>query len=103
MIKDKIPLAMYEVKETLDNLKETDRIKDVQAFIKKFATLDEKKSKKLKEELIKLDIIKLRSQDILKIVDLAPENATELNKIVTEASLDTDETAKILNTIKNII
>jgi DNA-directed RNA polymerase subunit F len=101
MIKEKTCVAMYEIGEILKEAEETDRTKEVRAFIKKFMSLDEKKSKKLKEELKKLDMMKLKEQDILKIVDILPENAAELNKIVIEASLDADETAKILDTIKN--
>jgi len=101
MIKDRKPLAMYEVKEVLDSIKENDRAKEIKAFIKKFSKLDEKKSKKLKEELEKLDIMKLKPIDIMKIVDIAPENAAELNKIFTETNLDADETNKILEAIKN--
>ena len=101
MIKERIPLGMYEVKDTLDELKETDRTKDVKAFIKKFSKLNSAKSKALKEEIEKLDIIKLKPSDIIKIVDILPENAAELNKLFTEISLDADETNKILETIKN--
>jgi DNA-directed RNA polymerase subunit F len=101
MIKDRRPVAMFEVEETLSKVKETDKTKNIQEFIKKFSNLDSKKSKKLKEDLEALDIIKLKRADILKIVDFVPENATELNKIVTEANLDTDETNKILDAIKN--
>jgi len=102
MIKEKKPLAMYEVQEILEKITETDKIKDIQGFIKKFSNLDVEKSKKLKEALEKLDIIKLREIEILKIVDIAPENAAELNKIVTETSLDSEETSKILDAIKKI-
>ena len=101
MIKERRPVAMFEVEETLANIKETDKTKNIREFIKKFSNLDAEKSKKLKEELEALNIIKLKRSDILKIVDFVPENATELNKITTEASLDTDETNKILNAIKN--
>ena len=101
MIKERTPLAMYEASEMLDKLSETDKIKEVQEFIKRFSNLGEKESKQLKGALEKLDIIKLNRTDILKLVDFIPENATELNKIVTEANLDADEIAKILDTIKN--
>ncbi len=101
MIKERMPLTMNEAREVLEDLKETDRNKDIKAFIKKFAKLDDKQAKKLKQELESLEIIKLRQADIIKIIDIVPENATELNKIFTETSLDTDETTKILDTIKN--
>ena len=101
MIKERTPLTMNEVKELTEKIKETDKVKDMQAFIKKYSKLDEKKSKKLKEAIEQLDVIKLKRTDIIKIVDMVPENAVELNKIVTEASLDSDETSKILDAIKN--
>ena len=100
MIKEKKSLAMYEVQEILEKTTETDKTKDIQNFIKKFSNLDAEKSKKLKEAIEKLEIIKLRENEILKIVDIVPENAAELNKIVIEASLDSEETSKILDAIK---
>jgi len=100
MIKDRIPVTMYEVQELVSNIKETDKIKEILGYIKKFSNTDVKKGLKIKEELTKLDIIKLKESDIIKISDIAPENATELNKIATEANLDSDETNKILETIK---
>jgi len=102
MIKERTPLAMYEVKELLETLKETDINKDMKIFIKKFSNLNEEKSKKLKQAIEKLEMMKLRQSDVAKIVDIAPEDATELNKIFTDTSLDADETNKILDTIKNI-
>jgi len=102
MIKDRKVLGFHEVKEMLNNLKETDKTKELKAYIKKFQVLDSKKAEKLKEELKKMEIIKLKEADIIKIVDLCPENAVELNKVFTETSLDADETNKILGAIKNI-
>lgn len=101
MIKERKAKAMYEVKSIIENLKETDRIKDTLIFIKRFESLKAEKAEKLKKELFALDIIKLKESDIIKIVDIIPENAIELNKITIEANLDADETNKILNTIKS--
>jgi len=101
MIKEKKALAMYEVEKLTGDLKDTDKVKEIKAFIKKYSQLDDKKSEKLRKDLEKLDIIKLRAVDVIKIVDMLPENATELNKIFVETSLDADETNKILETIKN--
>lgn len=101
MIKDKTPLCMHEVRDLIEKSKETDRVKDIDLFIKKYSKLNSEKSEKLKKDLEKLDIIRLKQIDIIKIVDMAPENAIELNKIVIEAGLEADETNKILETIKN--
>lgn len=100
MIKERKPLALYEVIDTMGEIKETDKTKAIKSFIKKFSEIDSKEGSKLREELQKIDIIKLKETDIIKIVDLMPENAVELNKVVTESSLDSDETNKILETIK---
>ena len=100
MIKDRTPVGMYEVSDIIAGLKESDKIKEVKSFIEKFSKLDSKKAKSLRESLEKLNIIKLKNSDIIKIVDILPENAAELNKVLSEASLDTDETNKILETVK---
>lgn len=101
MIKEKKALALYEVNEELDKVKETDKSKVIKSYIKKFSNTDEKQGKKLREEIVALNIIKLKNEDIIKIIDFMPENVIELNKIVNEANLDSDETNKILETIKN--
>ena len=94
---------MFEVQELAKEIKETDKVKEIKTFIKKFSDISGEKAKKLMDDLQKLDIIKLRQNDIIKITDILPENATELNKIFTEISLDADETAKILGAIKSNI
>lgn len=101
MIKDRKMLTMYEADEILENLKETDKSREVRAYIKKFSNTDAKKAKKIKEALETLDLMKLKNSDIIKIVEILPENAIELNKIVIEANLDEDEIKKILEAIKN--
>jgi DNA-directed RNA polymerase subunit F len=101
MIKDKKPLTMYEATEVIDKLKETDKAKELQIFIEKFSELNVKEAKKIKEALEKLDIAKLKQADVVKIVEIFPDSATELNKIFSETSLDTEETSKILDAIKN--
>lgn len=101
MIKEKKPLTMYEALEVTKGLKETDKIKALEIFIKEFANSDAKTAAKIKEAVQTLNLIKLKETDIIKIVELMPENATELNKIVSETSLDADETSKVLDAVKS--
>ena len=101
MIRDRKPLAMYEVKELLKNTKETEKTKELESMIKKFSKIEGKDAEKLRETLQGLNILKLRQSDIIKIIDIMPENAVELNKIFIEVSLDADETTKILNAVKS--
>lgn len=92
---------MAQVDVTLDKIKESEKTKEVKAFIKKFSKIDAKNANKLKEEIESMNIVKLKRADIVKIIDVLPENAVELNKIFTEVTLDSDETNKILSAIKN--
>ena len=100
MIKERKALSMGEAKGILGDLEETEKIKATLTLIKKFSKLDAKKAKALREELEGLDLLKMKQADIVKIIDLLPENASELNKIFTEVTLDGDETNKILEAIK---
>jgi len=98
MIKNTEVLSMLEVTKYIK--KEKDSETDIIGFIKKFSKLNLKESKELKGKIEKLDLIKVNEKQIIKIIDLVPENNEELNKIFVEASLNEDETQKIINTIK---
>lgn len=100
MIKERKPLSLAEVKETLDETKETEKTKAIKAFIKTFVKITPEKAKDLKEEITKMEIIKLKEKDISKIIDLLPQDISELNKIFTDVSLDADESNKILDAVK---
>jgi len=90
------PLSLAEVKELVKDSENA----DIKGFIKKFEKGDLKKSDEIKNELESLDLVKLKKMDIVKIIDLLPEDSSDLNKIVTETSLDENETEKILGVIK---
>jgi len=98
MIRNSEPLSMAETMEYIKNDGENES--EVIGFIKKFNKLKVKDAKELKQEIQNLNLIKIKSENIVKIVDILPENAEELNKIFVDVSLDEDETKKILDTIK---
>ncbi len=97
MIKNNEPLSMAEV---LEYAKKDGSETEVIGFIKKFNKLKAKEAKELREEIEKMGFAKVRPEHTVKIADLLPENAEELNKIFVDVSLDEDETKKILDTIK---
>jgi len=97
MIKNNQPLSMAEV---IGYVKKDGSETDLVGFIKKFNELKVKEAKELKEEIEKLMEIKIKPEDITKLIDLLPETPEELNKIFVDVSLDDDETKKILETIK---
>jgi len=100
-IKNSEPLSMAEV---VNYLKESEESKsEIIGFIQKFSKLKVKEAKELKQELEGLNMIKIKSDYIIKMIDLLPETAEELNKIFVDVNLDEDEIKKILDTIKKYI
>ena len=99
MIKEITPLTFAEVSDIVGGGEKAKKIKD---FIKKMQDkpllLD--KAKALKEELKDLNLLKLKDEHIVKIVDFLPEDGADLSKVLPEVSLDQDEVNKILDVIK---
>jgi DNA-directed RNA polymerase subunit F len=96
MILGKKPLSMAEAKQYV----EKDSGAEIKGFIKKFIKLDSKKASELRSKLEKMDMMKMKEEHIVKIIDLLPETSEDLNKIFSDVGLDEDETKKILETIK---
>ena len=68
--------------------------------MEKFKKLDLKKAKSLREKIENLELLKVKSSDISKVIDIVPENKESLNKIFTDISLDEEESKKILDVIE---
>lgn len=98
MIRKSEPLSMPETLEFLDKKNEKDA--EVIGFVNKFTKLNEKEGKEMKKKLSDLDLMKIKEEHIVKIIDLMPENSEDLSKIVMGVSLDEDETKKILEIVK---
>jgi DNA-directed RNA polymerase subunit F len=98
MIKNSEPLSMSEVVEYVKKSEEGET--EIIGFINKFNKLKPKEARELKKEIEKLEMIKIKPEYAIKIIDVLPETAEELNKIFVDVSLDEDETKKILETIK---
>jgi DNA-directed RNA polymerase subunit F len=95
MIKSTKALSIAESQEYINKDKE-----DMRAFIKNFISMDFNKAKELREKIISYEMIKLNEKHISKIIDVLPEDKEELGKILSDISLNEDETKKILDTIK---
>lgn len=109
MIKSEKVFTLAEVREILEKKKEQvgdeekkEVVESALLYAKRFSKLGVEKVKELKQELKKLDIMKLKGRHIAKIADLLPGDAEDLRKIFVgeEISLDQDEIEKILAVIK---
>lgn len=101
MILDRTPLNMNEVEEIIKEIADSEKKQEMELFLKKFLKAKSGRGKKIKEELEKLDSIKIKRDHIVKIVDLLPEDVSDLNKIFIDVSLNEDENNKILEIVKN--
>lgn len=89
---------MPEVEEIMKETKTEN--KDLSIFIEKFVELSDKDAKKMRKELQELKSIKIKDENIVKIIDFLPEDSLDLNKIFVDVSLDEDEKNKILDIVK---
>ncbi len=95
-INEEKPLTIAEV---ISLIGDTEKTSEIKAFLSGYNDMDVETAKKLKQELEGLNILKLKDRDIVKIIDFMPEDVIELNKIVGESNLDSEELTKILNVI----
>lgn len=98
VIKEEKALMISEVHQLLGD---SEKDKELKVFIEKFGKINLEKDKSLRNSLEKLEIIKLKERHLVKIVDFKPTTAIELNKVVSDVTLDNEEVNKILETIKN--
>ncbi len=101
MILERTPLSMNEVDEIIKDIPDSDKKEEMKTYLKKFLKTKTTQAKKIKEALEKLDLLKIKREHIVKIVDLLPADASDLNKIFIDVSLNEDETNKILEIVKN--
>lgn len=86
--------------EVVELAGDTEKEMQIKAFIKKFVDVDVEKAKNMRKELNELDLIKLKDEHIVKIIDFMPKDAEDLNKVAADVSFDQEETTKILDVVK---
>ena len=101
MILDRCPLNLNELQDILKDIDDNEKKIEIEAYLKKFLKTKQDVAKKIKEELEGLDLLKLKREHVVKIVDLLPKDNSDLNKIFIDVSLTEDENNKILELVKN--
>ncbi|MFA4960702.1 MAG: hypothetical protein WC548_03490 [Candidatus Pacearchaeota archaeon] len=96
-IKEEKPISLAEVYEIAGD---SEKGKQIREFIKKFNDTSLKDARAMTDELNALKIMKLKDSSIVKIIDFKPTDASELNKVLSEISLDSEEVEKILDVVK---
>ena len=98
MIKNNEYLSMAEITGYIKTEKDSEV--EIKNFIKKFVKLKPKEAREMKKKLEELDLLKMKKDYVVKIIDLMPENQENLNKIFIDVSLNEDEAKQILDIIK---
>jgi DNA-directed RNA polymerase subunit F len=98
VINEEKPITIAEVNSLVG---EGEKAQEIKNFIKNFKVVSLEDSNKMREELSGLGNLKLKDAHIVKIIDFVPKTVEELNKILSDVSLDKEETEKILNVTKN--
>ena len=101
MILERTPINMNEVEEIVKELLDDEKKQEIELFLKKFLKTKINQAKKIKKELENLDLMKIKRDHIVKIIDMLPEDASDLNKIFIDISLNEHEINKILEIVKN--
>jgi len=97
MIKDQKALTYSEVLELVGD---GEKAKKVKEFIKEYYKLKPTEAIKLKEELTKLNLLKLKEEYVVNLVNFLPQDASDVIKVLPDTSLDQEEINKILDVIK---
>ena len=105
-----IPISLQEIKEKLHDIESRDkelsfRANKVKDYLGKIVKMDKKTASELKQKLLSLDIPRLRDRQIIKIIDILPEDLEELRAIFTgEVTTITQENLeKIVEAVKPFV
>ena len=99
---EKQPVTLTEIKSVLEkNESEDFRAQKTYEYVKEFAKLNKKQAQELKQKLMDLNIIRLKEEIIVKIIDLLPKSEGELKAILQSfnVTLPKDQLKSILNTV----
>ena len=97
MIKEMKSLTIAEAEKIAKDNEGSEAIKP---YFKKFIKVKLKNALEMKKELEALNNHKIKPEHIVKVIDFLPEDASEVNKIFIDVSLDEEEIKQITDVVK---
>ncbi len=101
------PLTMAELKEKLEDIKKRDkeiseRAQKTLDYLNKFSKLKDKEALKLKEDILKLNIPRLKEKQVIKIIDVMPNDIESLKLIFSadNVTIKQEDLQKMLELLK---
>ena len=89
-------LSIVEAKQISD---EHEGREDMGDYFKKFIKVNAKDAAEIRKEVEAFDNHKIRQEHVAKIIDFLPVDASDINKIFTDVSLDEGEIKQITDVI----
>jgi DNA-directed RNA polymerase subunit F len=104
---NEMSITMAELKDRLDDIKKRDkelnsRAVETEEYLHKFVSIKAKEAVKLREEINKLQIPRLKDRQINKIIDVMPKDVESLKLIFVgdNLTLKQEDLEKIINILK---
>ena len=101
------PISVYDLQQELEAIKARDgelgfRAAKTDEYLQKFAKLDIKKAADLKKKLEELNIPRLRTEHVCKLVDVLPVDSEDIKMVLSAYSVTVtnENVAKIADVIK---
>lgn len=98
---------MAELKEKLEDIKKRDkeiseRAQKTLEYLNKFSKLKDKEALKLKEDILKLNIPRLKEKQVIKVIDVMPNDIESLKLIFSadNVTIKQEDLQKILELLK---
>ena len=95
IVRSRKPLTIAEVKSYVKSVEN----QNLQDYLKKFSKISKEDAEKLAKEITDLNNLKIKEENIVKIIDLLPQDSEDINKIFTEATLSEDEANSIIQIV----
>ena len=91
------PVTLAEVREIVKGIEEKKNLED---YLKKYCKLSKEKALSMSEEIRSLNNLKIKNEHIVKVVDLLPKDAEDINKVFNDVSLNEEEINALLEIVR---
>ncbi len=97
MILDMQPVTLAEVREIVKGIEEKKNLED---YLKKYCKISKENALSMSEEIRGLNNLKIKNEHIVKVVDLLPKDAEDINKVFNDVSLNEEEINALLEIVR---
>lgn len=101
------PISTFDLKKELAHIKKRDaelgfRAAKTEEYLNTFAKLDEKKTEEIKKKIIELNIPRLKSEHICKLLDILPADLEDVRLVLNSypLTITNENLVKIADVIK---